>query len=328
MELDEAEPASPAPGTKPARHPLVHRLIQLARVLVSLLVVAAVAYAVVHEWHEVSHTLSLLSWQSVVLSLLSVLLGMFATVKVWQHLLHGVGRSIPYAQAAQINLVGQLGKYLPGSVWSFVLQAELGRRYRVPRGKALVALLLSAGMSIVTALTLSVLAIHPLLGKWGGAAWLLACGPLTLLTCLPRVLTRVANLVMRLLRRPQLKTRIDGRQILWALGWSFVSWLLFGLHLWALASSLGALSPQGYALATGAFGLAMSAGFIAFVLPSGVGVREAIIVAGLSPILASGPALAFALTSRLLFTVCDVSTAAISAIVARATQPVPPPEDR
>lgn len=299
------------------RHPALVRLVKIARVAVLVLVLAAVAYAVVHEWPSVRGTVKSLSWQSIVLALTSILLGMSCTVAVWQHVLDAVDVRLGFVGVAQVNLVGQLGKYLPGSVWAFVLQAELGRRYQVPRARALVAMLVSAAMSIVTALALSVLALPSLLDKWGDAAWLLALGPLGLISMHPRVLTFMVNLVLHLMRRPKLEVPIQARQILLALSWSFASWLLFGVQLWALASSLGRLSLGEYFLVTGAFALAMSAGFVAFVLPSGVGVREAVIVAGLSPILAAGPALALALTSRLLFAVCDVAGAGLSVLAGR-----------
>lgn len=300
-----------------SRHPAVHRAIQVGRVGIFVAVIAAIVLAAAREWDAVSKTISSLSWQSLAIAITSVVVGMFATVKVWQHLMAAQGVSLPYTRAVQINLVGQLGKYLPGSVWSFLLQAQLGRRYGVPRAKALVTLVLSAGLSIATALTLSVFAIDPLRRSWGPFAWLLILGPLALVMAVPRVMTWISNTLLRIMRRPKLDAPIIARHIPWAIGWSILSWLLFGVQLWGLASSLGELSFQNYLLVTGVFALAMSAGFIAFVLPSGVGVREAVVVAGLSPIMATGPALAFALTSRLVFTVADVSSALIAVLVSR-----------
>jgi hypothetical protein len=305
------------PVSKKSRHPLVHHAIRVARVGVLLAVVLAIAYASAKEWDAVSKTISSLSWESLVLSVISIVVGMFATVRVWQHLLAALGTELAYPRALQINLVGQLGKYLPGSVWSYLMQAELGRRYDVPRPRALVTLVLSAGLAIATALTISVFAIGPLLGQWGHVAWLLALGPLAMIIAIPRVMQLIANLMLKVMRRPGLEAPIKGRHVAHAVVWSFVSWLLFGVHLWALASSLGMLSFPNYLLVTGAFGLAMSAGFVAFVLPSGVGVREAVIVAAISPIMPGGPALAFALTSRLLFTVADVSSALLAILASR-----------
>jgi hypothetical protein len=313
-DLDDDEPAA---ASTTHRRPAVRRALRILRVAVVIAVVAAVAYAADREFGAVRATLRALSWKSLTASLAAVVLGMFATVKVWQHLLASMGTRIRYRQAAQVNLVGQLGKYLPGSVWAFVLQTQLGKRYKIPRTRALITLLLSAGITSVTALSLGVLVAEPLSHRWGEAAWLLLIGPLALVTLIPQVLTRIANLALKLLRRRQMTQQLRAGEIARAIAWSYISWLLFGLQLWILTGALAKQSLTGFVITTGAFGFAMSAGFLAFVLPSGLGVREAVIVAGLAPLAAAGPALAIALTSRLLFTVADVGTALAAVAAAR-----------
>lgn len=292
-------------------------MLRVARAVAAVLVLAAVVLALVRTWHSVGPDLARMPVWAVLASVGFVLLGLVPTLAAWRTLLSDLGSDLAVRPSVGVFFVGQLGKYLPGSVWSFLLQAQLGRKYQVPRARALVTLVLSAGLAIATALTLSVFAISPLLGSWGPVAWLLVLGPLALLMAVPRVMTWLSNTLLRIMRRPMLDQPIIARQIPWAIAWSVVSWLLFGLQLWGLASSLGELSFRNYLLVTGVFALAMSAGFIAFVLPSGVGVREAVIVAGLAPILPTGPALAFALTSRLIFTVADVSSALIAVVIAR-----------
>ncbi|HEY2041451.1 MAG TPA: lysylphosphatidylglycerol synthase transmembrane domain-containing protein [Jatrophihabitans sp.] len=300
-----------------AAHPLLKSMLRVGRVVVFVAVLVMICYAAAVEWSAVRNTIRALSLKSIVAAALAIVFGMFASVRVWQELLASMGTRVRYRAAAQVNLVGQLGKYLPGSVWAFVLQAQLGKRYEIPRARALTTLLLSAGTTSVTALTLAVLAVEPLSKKWGAAAWLLLVGPLSLIAIVPPVLTRIANLALRILRRPQLTRNLISSHVLKAVGWSFVSWLFFGLHLWLLTGSLAKQSMTGFVICTGAYALAMSAGFLAFVLPSGVGVREAVIVGGLAPLAASGPALAIALTSRLLFTVADVTTALVAILFAR-----------
>lgn len=303
----------------PPRHPVLHRALQAGRVLVVLAVIAAVVYAMVSQWDEIVGTFSILSWKSLVATIASIALAMLSGVKVWQHLLAAMGTEISYGHAAQVNLVGQLGKYLPGSVWAFVLQAQLGKRFKLPRARSLVSLLLAAGMTVVTALTLGAFLAGPLSERWGSWAWLFAAGPLTLIALAPPVLTRIANIVLRLMRRLQLDANLRGTEILKALAWSFSTALLYGLHLWLLTGSLAKQTVSGYFLATGAIAIAMAAGFIAFILPSGIGVREAILVTALAPIATIGQALAIALASRILFTIADLVSAGIGVAFSRFT---------
>ena len=50
------------------------------------------------------------------------------TLMGWRVLLGDLGTRLPAAPASSIFFVGQLGKYLPGSVWTVVAQAEMGAR--------------------------------------------------------------------------------------------------------------------------------------------------------------------------------------------------------
>ncbi|WP_158716302.1 lysylphosphatidylglycerol synthase domain-containing protein [Blastococcus sp. Marseille-P5729] len=284
-----------------------------------LAVAGAVTYTMVAHWGEIVQTFRVLSWKSMVVTVLAIAASMACSVKVWQHLLEAMGTQIRFGHAAQVNLVGQLGKYLPGSVWAFVLQAQLGKQFKIPRARALVALLLAAGMSIVTAGTVGALAAPSLSETWGGWAWLLLLGPLGLVTLAPPLLTRIANLAIRAMRRLELDANLRGKHVTLAALWSFGAWIFLGLHIWLLTGSLARQTVGGYVLCMAAIALAMAAGFVAFILPSGIGVREAILVAGLSPIASVSQALAIALASRILFTFADLLSALGGLIASRIT---------
>lgn len=315
--LEAAEPETDPDA--PARHPMLHRLLQVGRIVVILVVAAAVAYAMITNWDGIVQTFRVLSWKSLIAIVVAIACSMFASVKVWQHLLAAMGTEVRFGHAAQVNLVGQLGKYLPGSVWAFVIQTQLGKRFRIPRARALVALLLAAGMSIVTALAVGALGVGPLVDRWGNWAWLLALGPIGLVALAPPLLTRIANLAIKLMRRLQLDANLRAKHVLIATLWCFVSWAFLGLHVWLLTGSLADQTVSGYVICTAAISLAMASGFIAFVLPSGIGVREAILIAGLAPIATTKEALAIALASRILFTIADLLSALGGVIASRIT---------
>jgi uncharacterized membrane protein YbhN (UPF0104 family) len=295
--------------------PALAKLGLVLRPLAVALVVAAVAYAVERDWTAVSRTVSRLSPLTVAASLLGALVGLLATVKSWQHLLHGLGSPLRTVPASQVFLTGQLARYLPGSVWAFLLQAQLGRRHAIPRTRSLIGVLLAVGVTTVSGLSLAVVTIPALESQWGSWVWLLAAGPLGLVCLLPRVLTALANLALRVLRRPPLVQPLPGRAVLAALLWSLVSWGAYGGQLWILGRDSSGLGVGSLPLATGAFALAVCAGFVAFVLPSGVGVREAVITVSLTSVMAPGTALAIALVSRLVCTAADVIGALVAGLV-------------
>jgi chaperonin GroEL len=160
--------------------------------------------------------------------------------------------------------------------------------------------------------------------------WAFAAAPV-LLACLhPRVLNPVIGRLLRLARQPELSQPLSGRTLAVALGWSFVAWICNGIQIWALAVRLGAPAGSTLLLATGGYAFAWSVGFLVVFVPVGVGVREILLVATLSPAIGTGGATAVALVSRALTTAGDLITAAAAAAGGRpaALSASPAPADQ
>jgi hypothetical protein len=273
----------------------------------------ALAWALAGQWGAVRPLLGQLSVPSLGVALAAVLGGILATFLCWRAVLADLGGRLPVAAGARVFFLGQLGKYLPGSLWPLLAQMELGRDHQVPErasGSAVgVFLLVLVGTGLVVAA-----AATPLLGPDAVHAygWLLAVLPLVLLVAAPPVLNRLLGLVMRLARRPPLPAPMSAGGILRAAGWALVSWLAYGAHVWVLAGQLTPAGPLLLARATGAFAAAWCAGFLLVVVPAGAGVREAALVLLLSGALTRPEATVVAVVSRLLFVVGDLGWAAVA----------------
>ena len=61
-----------------------------------------------------------------------VLLGLGATGLLWLRLMSALGARLPTRDGLATFFVGQLGKYIPGSVWSIGAQAQMARARRRP----------------------------------------------------------------------------------------------------------------------------------------------------------------------------------------------------
>ena len=83
----------------------------------------------------------------------SSLLGMqFANLRAWQVLLAGLGSPLRTTVVGRIYFIGQLGKYLPGSVWPILAQMELGAAHRVPRARSATTAVLAMMIGLLTGL--------------------------------------------------------------------------------------------------------------------------------------------------------------------------------
>jgi hypothetical protein len=319
-EVAGTEPGTAEPSrTEPAStgRSLATRFVGVARPAVALLVAAAIAYAVVSQWAQVRSALSTLAWPNVVLSIAAALGGTVTSLLAWRALLADEGHRLSPVVAGRIFLVGQLGKYLPGSVWAIVVQMELGRRAAVPRARAFTASLAFVGLSLSTALVVGLVGAPVLSDAHSGEVWLLlAALPFALVASAPPVLTRLMNLILRAARKAPLPQPLSWTGVLKAAAWLCATWLLFGLHLWLLADALGAPGWSGISRCVGGFALAMAAGVLFVVVPSGAGVREALIVAALAPVMSSGQALGIAVVSRGVFILVDLLSAGVAALSA------------
>jgi hypothetical protein len=297
-----SEPVDPA---RVARRPPRWRSAVRLGVLVAF--AGGLAWSLAAQWGAVGPLLGQLSIRSLAAALAAVLAGILATFLCWRAVLAGLGGRLPVAAGARVFFLGQLGKYLPGSVWPVMAQMELGRDYHVPQrvsGAAVgVFLLVVVGTGLVVAA-----AAAPLLGPdaVGAYWWLLAVLPLVLVAVHPPVLNRLLALALRLARRPPLPSPLPGAAVLRAAGWALASWLAYGAHVWVLAGQLTAAGLPLLAHATGAFAAAWCAGFLLVVAPAGAGVREAALVLLLGAALSRPQATVVAVLSRLLFVLGDL----------------------
>lgn len=288
------------------------RALTVLRYLLIVVVVGFAVYYLIAQWAAIEDALSLISWQSFLLSFLLVLLGLACGTMSWVAVLNGLGPRVPILRAAQVLLVGQLGKYVPGSVWSYVMQMELGRQYGILRPRVLVTALYAAGIGVVSSLILGALALPVVIQGHSELIWLFLLLPIGLVCLHPRVMTFLASLVLKLFRRPPLEHEVTFVVVGKAVGWSLLSYVAYGLHLWVLVNSLVDPDFGTLVLLTGAVSLGFTVGLIAFIFPSGFGIREAILIGAMTLLLTLPQATAVSLISRAMFTAADLLAAGIA----------------
>ncbi len=317
--------------------PSRRRLIGLLRIAVAVVILAAVAWAVARNWADVSRDLSRVQPAALVAALVLALVGPVLTMLGWRVLMADLGSPLHVAPSAGIFFVGQLGKYLPGSVWSVLAQAEMGARLDVPRRRSGVVGLVSIGLGVLTGLLVGLPALALLVGSShaASATWLLLALPLVVVACWPRALNFLVATGLRVLRREPLEHELSGRAVLVTVLLFVASWLAFGLQTWVLARSVGGVGGAGsLTLATmSGYALAATIGQLAIIAPAGVGVRESLLVFLLGSSMTSSAAFAVVLLSRFAVTVGDVLLAGGGWLYGRShrllsarPRPVPVPE--
>jgi glycosyltransferase 2 family protein len=297
------------------------------RLVVAGVLCGVIAIVLAGQWRQARPLLGRLSVPVVLAAWALVLAGIYATFRSWRAALADLGGSLPHAGAMRVFYLGQLGKYLPGTVWPAVTQMRLGRDYRVPPRASGAAFVVFMLMLIGTGLLVGVPVI-PLLGRDAvdEYRWLVLVLPLFALALAPPVLNRAMALALWLARRPPMPAPLSLGGILRVAGWAVISWLCYGGQVYLLAGRLGA---GGGALlwlqCTGAFAAAFVSGPLLLVVPAGAGVREAALLLLLGSTLTAPVAAVVAVVSRLLFIVGDLAWSGLAVVAAgRAVRPPGP----
>lgn len=295
----------PAAAPRPAR-PWSRPLLRVGQVVL----VAATAYFLVaylaRSWTSVKAYDWTLDPGWLALSALAFLVFYLAQAVAWWLLLRGFHLRSPLSLATSTWAKSILARYVPGNVFMFVGRAWMCHAQGLPVDRVSAAMVYEQALGICSAL-LSVAILFPF---WeyrpGVTALSLLAVPLLIGLLHPRVFGPVASRVLRLLHRPPLDVTLPFGAVL-ALLWYYVAaWLLAGLGAWFLARAVTGLEVDALPIVAVAYALAYVVGMVAFVFPSGIGVREAVLTASLSRQLPGGVALAWALLLRLWVTAIEL----------------------
>jgi uncharacterized membrane protein YbhN (UPF0104 family) len=291
-------------------------LIKGAFVAVAL---AFCGYGLATQWDAITSALSRMTWYALTGSLAAGVVGLLVMILAWRTLLAGFGSRLPLGPAIRVMFVGQLGKYVPGSVWAVIGQTELAREYGVPRERGAAATMLAMATSLATACAVAAVTLPLTSAQATHHYWWLLLFAVPLLACLhPKIVTAALNRALILVRRQPLPQAIPLRAMVTAVAWTMLGWCLWGVQLWLLVRTAGAHHGGLLPLSAGAYALAWAVGFVVIISPGGLGAREAALVVALSPVMPDkGGPLVVALASRVVLTVADLLWAAAGACMSR-----------
>lgn len=291
-------------------------MLRVARAVFVLVALACAWWGFRGRWSEIGEALAGTAPLRLAGAVALAALGLALTGWLWRLLLGRVGSDVGALDAAAVFFLGQLGKYVPGSVWSVAAQAHLGRRHDVPARSSLAA-------------SAVFLLVHTATGLLLGGALLAASGPgrvpvsyavlgagVGCIALAPPLVRRIAD---RLAGRP---TRFGVAELVTTTALMATVWLLYGGSSLLLVPA-GPGTP-GLVGTTAAFALAHAVGVLVVLAPAGVGAREGVLVALLAPALGVPGAAAVALLSRLAHALADFTVAALAAGAARAARRTSP----
>jgi len=291
---------------------IARRWLWTVQGLVTLAVVAFVGRSIARNWSEFRSLHVRLAFAPgwIAGSVVMVFLTYAMQIESWRRILAGWSQRLPFGPAARTWSVANLGRYVPGKVWSVAGLVVLAQQAGVAPGPAaasafvIQAVSLGSGAAVVAAVTPH--SAPPLRLALAGLA---AVATILVLVWRPTALWlgRLVNAIAPL--APLAPSAVFAGTIL-----TVLSWGTYGAALWMLARGLVPDAPIPLPLATaiGAFTLGYILGLLALFAPGGVGVRELVLVGLLAPFLGNGGAVVVSVASRVLLTLMEAAAALLT----------------
>ncbi len=313
--------STPAPAqaadSEPLAPPPVRGARSWRRALQTLAVAAILGFAtraLAGQWDAVRAQAASLrpNWGGVVGSALLVLATYALLVASWRSLVVAWGDRLGYHDAVRIWAVSNLGRYLPGKVWSIGIMGALARQAGVSpvaaAGSALVGTVVNlAAGGVVLLLTGGdvIAALFPGAPRW---RVLLPVAGAAAFVAVPLLIPVAARLAARLTGRAASPVRLPFRTLAVVAAANVAAWLLYGVAFrWLAGALLPGLGGK-WQLYVAVFAGSYLAGYLALLVPGGLGVRELSMAAALDRAggADAGAAAVLAVASRLWLTVLEL----------------------
>jgi glycosyltransferase 2 family protein len=284
----------------------VKRLIRLA---LQIALFGFVCWYVYIHWSDYEHVFQKAhpDWAMLGYSSFIVFVAYVVLIQTWRQTVIAFGERLDFWSATRIWFVSNLGKYVPGKVWSIAAMGTLAQERGVSPVAAMGSSIVVQVVNLVTGLAVfAVAGAHTMKLPNTVVVVVVALG-LGMLGA-PWVLPGLIRVVSRLTGRAFTLPMLPHSAIWWAAAGTTLAWVFYGVAFEAFAIGMGAGSSGSVGDWTAIFIGPYLLGFIAVFAPGGIGVREVAMAEALQRTGLAAGALAALLVaaSRVWLTVLEI----------------------
>jgi uncharacterized membrane protein YbhN (UPF0104 family) len=253
--------------------------------LVQLVILASICFFLgrnlYHNWSKlVSYSWDPNLWLLALSLFLMIVCGLLVAIG-WNFILRSMAQRVGHLKVLRIYFFSELGKYLPGKIWTIVGRALLAQKAGVPKVMTVASIGVMLGIMVVSGILITFLTLPawPTLEETANLWYFVFLVPVVLLALHPRVFDPIVNWVLNKFSNIKEKVSLRYRDILAIVFYWVGLWMLKGLATYVLLIAIyhDPLPPHAWLSLTGMVAITWVVGTISF-LPAGLGVMEAGIV--------------------------------------------------
>jgi uncharacterized membrane protein YbhN (UPF0104 family) len=307
-------------GSLQPRDPAARRALHAGIGIVVLLGVGLALVAGLGDFPDVN-------WRFRPLALALAVIGMagflIASGEIWRRLLRALGPDLRPLPAQEIWFVAGLGRYVPTSLLLPLLRVAMSARDGVPGRITSASIVYEFSLFLAANLALGayfVISLPDLAGDWQRFV-VLAVPVVALIGLQPRFFHSFADGALRRMGREPLPLSLPGRRVFEFAALYLVAMIVAGLAVYCLAQSVYPVGADDLPTVVGSLAVGTGLSIVAFIVPGGLGAREAGMALALSSVMPTAPAVAIAVLSRLFQLGLEVMLALVMLWLARRGSP-------
>lgn len=255
---------------------IIHKV---GKVAVPVVIFIFLGRLLIEQWAALEDYSWDLDITNLLYSFIFLALTLLFAIVLWLRLLRQFGCTLSFSEAFKIFYLSNMGRYIPGKVWQFVGMYYMLEKKDVGLGQAISSTLwvniffnlsgIFLGSVILYSYKFNLFPI-PLPS-------LIALLVLIFVVIQPQVINRVLSLYMSYAGKGDIVFSLSIKTILTNLIFYAMLWLCYGVGFFFLVDSVTDVSLIQLPALVGFFALSHVIGFISFLSPGGLGVREGVL---------------------------------------------------
>ena len=284
---------------------------KVIKVFLKFFIVAVILFFFIRYVYENWRVVSLYQWQFkyglLAVSFGLVFLNFLFFIQIWRNLLQKLSSKLPFKKAFKIWFYSNLGKYVPGKIWSVMGMVYMCEKEGIPKAATLSSAILNQLLNIIGGLILVLILSGTKFLSGMSKLYYLPLILVFVISLYPRVMEKILNWGLKKLKKEPVKVNLSFKENLFFTLLFMLAWGVYGVAFNIFIMSLTDSPLSNWPFLTSIFAFSYIIGFLSIFVPGGFGVREGILVYYLSSYFPLPVATLIALLSRLWMTAVELS---------------------
>jgi uncharacterized membrane protein YbhN (UPF0104 family) len=285
-----------------------------AGIIIAVLSLTVIAFQLWNAWPQLATTK--VQALPAFFALLFACASLALNATLWHRMLLRLGAQVQQGTAVRVWFASQIVRYAPGNVWHLLGRASLSAKHGLNIEIVGISLIIELLQTITSALVVAALSIPFWSRSQPQTYWLVLLFPLFVCYSFPNLIQYPLTWILRRAGRQTVLPPLRPYDLYALLPGYCLGWVLYGCGLFLLAQSLYSVDWQTFPIIAGSFAIAWVIGFLSFITPSGLGVREGVLSYLLSFVLPTPVAVLLALVAHTLVSRVTLATTPLCLILA------------